>query len=112
MIQEAAVQKAILLLSAVKADYCIRFNGHTYGTLEVQEPKKAIRRGIFKDAYKQVLIDMPVGGAHAWIYPEDLAESFRSSVTSCATSLWGKESYMSSVKTEDGVSTIEILRLK
>ena len=112
MIQEAAIQKAILLLNAVKAEYCIRFNGATYGTLEVQEPKKVTRRGMFKEAYKQIIEEMQVGGTHAWTYPEDIAESFRSSVTSCATHLWGKESYMSSVKTEDGEATIEILRLK
>lgn len=111
MIQEIAIQKAITLLNAAKAKYCIQFNGLTYGELQVKEDKKTrTKKYSFVDEYKPVLLSMEIGDSYMWKYPKEQAESFRSSITSCAPTLWGKDSYISTVRINEEGAFIELLR--
>lgn len=115
-IQTKAIERAVELLLAAKADFCVQHDGQTFGNLKPQQEeikRKRPNKYSHVDLYRDALKTMQPGDVQLWSFDRDRAESFRSSITSAASQAWGKDSYMTSVnKTSVGMASVEIMRIK
>lgn len=118
-VKQKLLDKVLKDLAVLNAEFAIRFEGVTYGTLTVQQKgddakkKRVVRRGIFdKYDYKKKVAELNIGEVYQEIVETADAESFRASIGNKCSSLFGKGSYMTSLDDlKDGTSKVELLRL-
>lgn len=114
-VESAALNKAIALLDAIKAEYkIIAPNGREYGTLKVVPPKKRTSSGVpwgeIANYYRPLVQDLKPGDMVLVPAKNYDIESLRGSMAGWFTTNWGKGSAITSVNRNDNV--VEVLRVQ
>jgi hypothetical protein len=114
-INEIALQRAITVLDALKADYYIKHGDLEFGNVIPAAPEKKITRAKRQPLalyYLNEAQKIEVGGTHKWSFEQQaLAERVRSALTAYASKAWGAGSYISTMQEDGGKYAIEILRV-
>lgn len=106
------------MLKAIGAQYAIVVDGEKRGTLEVAEPKGALRRTKLYDfegelRYVAELKAMNPGDIKKWKVPTnrpEYADRFYDTVGSWCNRYWGRDTFVRTIEVSGDVATISVLR--
>lgn len=110
-VQQVAIQRAITLLRAAKAEFAIRApDGEVFGELPIAVVPKKIKVNDFVKmfpGYIDQIKGMQAGDILVWEVPHDKADAFRSCVSASAAQHVGKGQCISTV-TDKGVELLRV----
>lgn len=106
------------MLKAIGAQYAIVLDGEKRGTLEVAEPKPALRRPKLYQfdvelKYIAILQGMQPGDIKVWTLKDsrpEYAERFYDSVGAWCNKHWGRDSFVRTIEIDGDTANISVLR--
>lgn len=106
-VKHIALQRALVLLNGIGAQYKVIHEGMEYGELiaVVKPTKTRAKVNSFAPLYRHLLDDMKVGDVLTWEHEN--AEGLRSAITANAHRIWGTGSTVSTVTG----NKVELLRV-